>query len=192
MTGKILSITLSLIMALSIITLCGCDGEKKSTTPTPPTTTSVQQHPFYMEIENAIKIIAKADKTNALEDELKKYPEYFINSDAGYGGLKEFKKCIKENFYSCDTEYAIYDIQDVTETYKKSIEKELKNDFQANIEIQSVAKVEDAYRYYNYDDNMHVDDSSLVPTTEYFIKFDNTWYYGWGLTLNSEVQEIEQ
>lgn len=189
MFKKFLSLALALVSTIAVFALCGCENNENTNT---TTTTSVQQNPLYADIIDAIERVAQADKTNALEDELKKYPEYFINSDMGYGGMENFKQCIKENFYSCDTDYMVYKIEDVTSTYEKEIEKELKEDFEADIDIQQVAKVEDAYKFYNYDDNEHIDDSTFVPSTEYFIKFNNTWYYGWGLTLNSEVEEIEQ
>ncbi|MGN1132572.1 MAG: hypothetical protein ACI4RL_06660, partial [Ruminococcus sp.] len=61
------------------------------------------------------------------------------------------------------------------------------------LDIQKVAKVDVSYKYTNYSKDGYIDDSTLVPTTEYYIQFDNTWYYGWGLELNSEIieQEIE-
>ena len=132
-----------------------------------------------------------AVKTNDMEYELKKSPHYYIESE--FGGEKEFEKTVKSNFYTCDTEYEITEITDLTEEQAKKIEKEIKDYYDTDLDIQKVAKVDVSYKYTNYSNNGYIDDSTLMPTTEYYIQFDNTWYYGWGLELNSEIieQEIE-
>ena len=131
-----------------------------------------------------------ADKTNEMKYELKKYPDYFINGE--YGGEKEFEKLVEENFYKCDTDYEIYSIEDVSAQYAQSVEKEINDYYGTSVNIDGVAKVEDGFRYYNYDSDQYVDQTEIVPSTEYYIKADGTWYYGWGIELNAEITELEQ
>ncbi|MGN1126790.1 MAG: hypothetical protein ACI4RI_05055, partial [Ruminococcus sp.] len=92
---------------------------------------------------------------------------------------------------TCDTEYEINEITDVTEEQAKKVKKEIKDYYDADLDIQKVAKVDVSYKYTNYSKEGYIDDSTLMPSTEYYIQFDNTWYYGWGLEINSEIIEQE-
>lgn len=183
---------LSLCMLLSVFAITGCDSSSGSTSSSiEQTTTSVAENPLYAGIEDAIKATAKADKTNDIKDELRKYPDYYVKGE--YGTVKEFEKSIKENFYKCDTEYVINSIEDVTSQYEKSIEKELKDYYDADVDIEGVAKVNASYRYYNYNDDQHLDQTDLIPSDEYYIKIDGLWYYGWNLEINAtEVSDLSE
>lgn len=186
--GKITAVALSAVMLFTAVFFTGCGSKNDEQENTQPTTLSEEQM-LEKEIADCIDVIVKADKTKALEDELKKYPDYYINSDMGFENLENFKKCIEENFYTVDTEYHILSVKDITDKQEKKVEKELLENFEAEIDIQRVAKVEVEYKYTNYSDKNKIDDSSFIPTTEYYIQFDNVWYYGWGLDLNTEFIE---
>lgn len=186
---KIGYLLVAVIMIFTATTFTGCTDNSDENDSTQPSTTAAQASPLYNDIDNCIKAIAKADKTNALEDELKKYPKYFV--DANFDGEKGLEKAIKDGFYTCDTAYVIEDIEDVTSRYAESIEKEIKEYYDADVNIEKVAKAEVSYRYTNYSDD-RLDDSTFVPTTEYYINIDGTWYYGWGLDVNSEIVSQEE
>lgn len=190
-TKRITSLILTAVILAFSLFFTGCEvnvnvNESKSTS-----TPTIKENPLYEGINSCIENIVKADKTNDMEYELKKYPDYYIKGE--FGGEEEFEKTVKDNFYTCDTEYEISEITDVTEQQAKKIEKEIKDYYDEEIDIQKVAKVDVSYKYTNYSKDGYIDDSTLMPTTEYYIQFDNTWYYGWGLELNSEIieQEIE-
>ena len=93
----------------------------------------------------------------------------------------------------CNEIDMVINITDVKNGDFEKVEKEIKDYYDADIDIQKVAKVNASYKYTNYSKEGYIDDSTLMPSTEYYIQFDNTWYYGWGLELNSEIieQEIE-
>ena len=190
-TKRVTSLILTaLILAFSLF-FTGCEENKNVDSSTRPGTPTIKDNPLYEGINSCIENIVKADKTNDMEYELKKYPEYYIEGE--FGGEEEFEKIVKSNFYTCDTEYEISEITDVTEEQSVKMEAEIKSYYNAEIDIQKVAKVDVSYKYTNYSKKGYIDDSTLMPTTEYYIQFDNTWYYGWGLEINSEIieQEIE-
>ncbi len=190
--NKFSALLMAMIMIITAVSFAGCDNNntdnKDATT---ASTVSKEQQELEDGVKGAVDAIVKADKTNALEDELVKYPNYYIEGSMGFEGMDNFKKCIEENFYTVDTQYHILDVQDVTDKEKTNVEKDLKENFDVDIDIQKVAKAEIEYKYTNYS-NGNIDDSDFLPTTEYYIMFDNTWYYGWGLELNAEIQEIVQ
>ena len=195
MFKKILTLALALCVCSSAFALVGCSESSQNATEdtkttTVETTTSVTENPLYKEIDACIQNMVMADKTNEMKYELKKYPDYFINGE--YGGEKEFEKLVEENFYKCDTDYEIYSIEDVSAQYAQSVEKEINDYYGTSVNIDGVAKVEDGFRYYNYDSDQYVDQTEIVPSTEYYIKADGTWYYGWGIELNAEITELEQ
>ncbi len=195
MFKKILTLALALCVSSSAFALVGCSESSQNATEdtkttTVETTTSVTENPLYKEIDACIQNMVMADKTNEMKYELKKYPDYFINGE--YGGEKEFEKLVEENFYKCDTDYEIYSIEDVSAQYAQSVEKEINDYYGTSVNIDGVAKVEDGFRYYNYDSDQYVDQTEIVPSTEYYIKADGTWYYGWGIELNAEITELEQ
>ena len=195
MFKKILTLALALCVSSSAFALVGCSESSQNATEdtkttTVETTTSVTENPLYKEIDACIQNMVMADKTNEMNYELKKYPDYFINGE--YGGEKEFEKLVEENFYKCDTDYEIYSIEDVSAQYAQSVEKEINDYYGTSVNIDGVAKVEDGFRYYNYDSDQYVDQTEIVPSTEYYIKADGTWYYGWGIELNAEITELEQ
>ena len=195
MFKKILTLALALCVSSSAFALVGCSESSQNATEdtkttTVETTTSVTENPLYKEIDACIQNMVMADKTNEMKYELKKYPDYFINGE--YGGEKEFEKLVEENFYKCDTDYEIYSIEDVSDQYAQSVEKEINDYYGTSVNIDGVAKVEDGFRYYNYDSDQYVDQTEIVPSTEYYIKADGTWYYGWGIELNAEISELEQ
>ena len=195
MFKKILTLALALCVSSSAFALVGFsessqDATEDTKTTTVETTTSVTENPLYKEIDACIQNMVMADKTNEMKYELKKYPDYFINGE--YGGEKEFEKLVEENFYKCDTDYEIYSIEDVSAQYAQSVEKEINDYYGTSVNIDGVAKVEDGFRYYNYDSDQYVDQTEIVPSTEYYIKADGTWYYGWGIELNAEITELEQ
>ena len=188
-TKRVTSLILTAVILAFSLFFTGCETEEKKVDNTNPSTPSIKDNPLYEGINSCIENIVKADKTNDMEYELKKYPEYYIEGE--FGGEKEFEKIVKSNFYTCDTEYEITEITDVTEEQAEKAEKEIKDYYDADIDIQKVAKVDASYKYTNYSKEGYIDDSTLMPTTEYYIQFDNTWYYGWGLELNSEIIEQE-
>lgn len=190
-TKRITSLILTAVILAFSLFFTGCKTEENKVDSTTQSTPTIKDNPLYEGINSCIENIVMADKTNDMEYELKKYPEYYINGE--FGGEEEFEKIVKENFYTCDTEYEISEITDVTEQQSNKMEKEIKDYYDVEIDIQKVAKVDASYKYTNYSKDGYIDDSTLMPTTEYYIQFDNTWYYGWGLELNSEIieQEIE-
>lgn len=190
-TKRITSLILTALTLTFSLFFTGCDGNNNDNNPTQPSSATIKDNPLYEGINSCIENIVKADKTNDMEYELKKYPDYYIEGE--FGGEKEFEKIVKSNFYTCDTEYEISEITDVTEEQSVKMEAEIKSYYNAEIDIQKVAKVDVSYKYTNYSKKGYIDDSTLMPTTEYYIQFDNTWYYGWGLEINSEIieQEIE-
>ena len=190
-TKRITSLILTALILTFSLFFTGCDGNNNDNNPNQPSSATIKDNPLYEGINSCIENIVKADKTNDMEYELKKYPDYYIEGE--FGGEKEFEKMVKSNFYTCDTEYEISEITDVTEEQSVKMEAEIKSYYNAEIDIQKVAKVDVSYKYTNYSKKGYIDDSTLMPTTEYYIQFDNTWYYGWGLEINSEIieQEIE-
>lgn len=190
-TKRVTSLILSAVILAFSLFFTGCETEEKKVDNTNPSSTTIKDNPLYDGINSCIENIVKADKTNDMEYELKKYPDYYIEGE--FGGEKEFEKIVKSNFYTCDTEYEISEITDVTEEQSVKMEAEIKSYYNAEIDIKKVAKVDVSYKYTNYSKKGYIDDSTLMPTTEYYIQFDNTWYYGWGLEINSEIieQEIE-
>ncbi|MGN0461784.1 MAG: hypothetical protein ACI4HZ_05005 [Ruminococcus sp.] len=190
-TKRVTSLILTAVILAFSLFFTGCEVNVNVNESTQPSTPTIKDNPLYEGINSCIENIVKADKTNDMEYELKKYPEYYIEGE--FGGEKEFEKIVKSNFYTCDTEYEITEITDVTEEQADKVEKEIKDYYDADIDIQKVAKVDASYKYTNYSKEGYIDDSTLMPSTEYYIQFDNTWYYGWGLELNSEIieQEIE-
>ena len=135
--------------------------------------------------------IAKADKTNALKDELEKYPKYYYNNENGFASLNELKDCIKKYFYTCDTEYKVLSAVDVTDEKKSEIETDLKENFGAKLDVEQVALADIDYKYTNYSTDDYIDDLDFKTESQYFIKVYDKWYYGWGLDLNSEHYEYE-
>ncbi|MGN1132117.1 MAG: hypothetical protein ACI4RL_04370 [Ruminococcus sp.] len=188
---KAVSLIFTAVILVLSLSFAGCGTEQENTDNTQPSTPSIKDDPLYDGINSCIENIVMADKTNDMEYELKKYPTYYIESE--FGGEEEFEKIVKDNFYTCDTEYEISEITDVTEKQAEKMETEIKDYYDVDLDIQKVAKVDVSYKYTNYSKDGYIDDSTLVPTTEYYIQFDNTWYYGWGLEMNSEIieQEIE-
>lgn len=188
-TKRVTSLILTAVFLAFSLFFTGCEENKNVDSSTQPSTPTIKDNPLYEGINSCIENIVKADKTNDMEYELKKYPEYYIEGE--FGGEEEFEKIVKSNFYTCDTEYEITEITDVTEEQAEKAEKEIKDYYDADLDIQKVAKVDASYKYTNYSKEGYIDDSTLMPSTEYYIQFDNTWYYGWGLELNSEIIEQE-
>ena len=125
----------------------------------------------------------KQEKKATTLDKAHVYPQSFI-----WRNNEQFKYFPIQN---PTTEYEITESTDVTEEQAEKAEKEIKDYYDADIDIQKVAKVDASYKYTNYSKEGYIDDSTLMPTTEYYIQFDNTWYYGWGLEINSEIIEQE-
>lgn len=180
-------ILLSLVI-LTIFTCVGCgkDNSSSTTTTTVATTTDpVKGNEYYSDVDGAIKKVAKAFKTNSIDDRMACYPDYFINGE--YGDKAGLEKAMKD-FYTCDTEYKINKITDMTDKYAEKCIKEIKDYYDIDVNIEKVVFANVSYKYTNYSDN-RLDDSDLVPTDEYYICIDGSWYYGWGLEINSEVSE---
>lgn len=176
------------ILIVTIFTLVGCGTENNSSSnssATVATTESVENNKYYSDVDGAVKNMAQAFKTNSLEDRLKTYPDYFVKGE--YGSNAELKKAMK-NFYTCDTEYKINKITDMTDKYVEKCNKEIKDYYGIDTNIEKVVLANVSYKYTNYSDD-RLDDSELVPTDEYYICIDGKWYYGWGLEINSEVSE---
>lgn len=176
------------ILIVTIFTLVGCGTENNSSSnssTTVATTESVENNKYYSDVDGAVKNMAQAFKTNSLEDRLKTYPDYFVKGE--YGSNAELKKAMK-NFYTCDTEYKINKITDMTDKYVEKCNKEIKDYYGIDTNIEKVVLANVSYKYTNYSDD-RLDDSELVPTDEYYIRIDGKWYYGWGLEINSEVSE---
>lgn len=190
MNKKLFVLFVSALMLFSAVTLFGCSGNGSDTLSVQETT--VKNAKLVSEITDCVKAIAKADKTNALEDELVKFPEYYIDSPNGYEGMDEFRRCIKEYFYTCDTEFKVISVDDVTGEYKSVMEKDIKENHNADVKIQQVAVADIDFKYTNYSTDNYIDDTDFNRETQYFIKIDGTWYYGWGIDQNMEHQEIEQ
>lgn len=186
---------LLLTVAVVISACAGCDSDKTdSTVTTMQTTQAVKEtgnEQLKKDISDCIAAIAKADKTNALEDELVKYPEYYYNSENGFTSLDELKQCIRDYFYTCDTEYKVQSVKDVTTEKKKEIEQDLLENFEAKLKVEQVAEAVVDYKYTNYSTDDYIDDIDFQTETQYFIKISGQWYYGWGLDLNSEHYEYE-
>lgn len=176
------------ILIVTIFTLVGCGTENNSSSnssTTVATTESVENNKYYSDVDGAVKNMAQAFKTNSLEDRLKTYPDYFVKGE--YGSNAELKKAMK-NFYTCDTEYKINKITDMTDKYVEKCNKEIKDYYGIDTNIEKIVLANVSYKYTNYSDD-RLDDSELVPTDEYYICIDGKWYYGWGLEINSEVSE---
>lgn len=176
------------ILIVTIFTLVGCGTENNSSSnssTTVATTESVENNKYYSDVDGAVKNMAQAFKTNSLEDRLKTYPDYFVKGE--YGSNAELKKAMK-NFYTCDTEYKINKITDMTDKYVEKCNKEIKDYYGIDTNIEKVVLANVSYKYTNYSDD-RLDDSELVPADEYYICIDGKWYYGWGLEINSEVSE---
>lgn len=196
---KITALLMGSIITISAFTFAGCEAdvnnnnneETTTTTQEVTTTTAPQDTKLMKEISDCVAVIAKADKTNALKDELKKYPEYYINSPNGWESLDELKRCIKENFYTCDTEYNVLSAEDVTDEYKETMEEDIKENHNATVDIQQVAVADIDYKYTNYSTDNYIDDTDFLTETQYFIKIDGVWYYGWGIDQNMEHEEID-
>lgn len=197
MTVKKIFAALLALLAASVLVFSGCDtddsvnADDTETTTEETSATKPVDEKLIKEISDCVALIAKADKTNALEDELKKYPMYYIESENGYEGMEEFKYCIENYFYTCDTQYKVLSVEDVTREQKKSVETDLKENYDADIDIQKVVLADIDYKYTNYNTDNYIDDLDFHTESQYFIKFEDTWYYGWGLDLNMEVEEIE-
>ena len=180
-----------LIVTILIVTIftfvgCGTDNNTTSNTSTTVATSeSVENNKYYSDVEGAVKNMAQAFKTNSLEDRLKTYPDYFVKGE--YGSYAKLKKAMKK-FYTCDTEYKINKITDVTDKYAEKCTKEIKDYYGIDTNIEKVILANVSYKYTNYSDD-RLDDSELVPTDEYYICIDGKWYYGWGLEINSDVSE---
>lgn len=181
-----------IIISLVIVTIftfvgCGTESNSSSNTSTTVTTTvnSVKSNKYYNDIDGAIQTIVKAYKTKSFNERAAMYPDYFIKGE--YGGNAGLKEAIK-GFYTCDTEYKINSIKDMTDKYAKKCIKEIKDYYDVDVNIEKVVLANVSYKYTNYSDK-RLDDSELVPTDEYYICIDGKWYYGWGLEINSEVSE---
>lgn len=180
-------IVVTLLAVTMLVCFVGCekDTEKSSSNATTTTAYSIKNNEYYNEIDSCIKDTVKAFQTNTLEDRLKIYPDYFVQGE--YGGEAELEKAIKD-FYSCDTEYEINKIEDVSTKYAEKCSKEVKSYYDIDVNIDKVVYANVSYKYTNYSDN-RLDDSQLIPTDEYYICIDGNWYYGWGLEINSELSE---
>lgn len=180
------------IISLVIVTIftfvgCGTESNSSSNTSTTVTTTvdSVKSNKYYNDIDSTIQTIVKAYKTKSFNERAAMYPDYFIKGE--YGGNAGLKEAIK-GFYTCDTEYKINSIKDMTDKYAEKCIKEIKDYYDIDVNIEKVVLANVSYKYTNYSDK-RLDDSELVPTDEYYISIDGKWYYGWGLEINSEVSE---
>lgn len=194
MNKKLFALVISALLIMTSVYGCGSDkNPDTNTTPKTSATASAEEKEKQLkkEISDCVAAIAKADKTNALEDELVKYPEYYYNSENGFASLDELKECIKKYFYTCDTEYKVLSVKDVTKSKKSEMEKDLKENYGANLNIEQAAVADINYKYTNYSTHEYIDDIDFKKETQYFIKIDGKWYYGWGLDLNSEHYEIE-
>ena len=119
-----------IIISLVIVTIftfvgCGTESNSSSKTSTTVTTTvdSIKSNKYYNDIDSAIQTIVKAYKTKSFNERAAMYPDYFIKGE--YGGNAGLKEAIK-GFYTCDTEYKINSIKDMTDKYAKKCIKEIK------------------------------------------------------------------
>ena len=125
-TKRVTSLILTAVFLAFSLFFTGCEENKNVDSSTQPSTPTIKDNPLYEGINSCIENIVKADKTNDMEYELKKYPEYYIEGE--FGGEKEFEKIVKSNFYTCDTEYEITEITDVTKELNKLKKRVEKND----------------------------------------------------------------
>ena len=89
-TKRVTSLILTAVILAFSLFFTGCEENKNVDSSTQPGTPTIKDNPLYEGINSCIENIVKADKTNDMEYELKKYPEYYIEGE--FGGEKEFER----------------------------------------------------------------------------------------------------